>query len=182
MDIIALQHKIALMRDETAYKKLFLHFYSGLLRFSITYVKQKEIAEEIVSDVLLKVWTMEKALLDVSNAKVYLFCAVKNSSINFLVSNRKYTTWDIDQVAPSSLVELSTPMESMLDAELKEKIEKCVKALSPKCRMAFMLNRQDGLSYREVAEIMEISLNTVDRHLQLAQQKLGAALSVYLDR
>ncbi|NQX39611.1 RNA polymerase sigma-70 factor, ECF subfamily [Pedobacter steynii] len=179
MDINTLQRRIALMRDEVAYKELFLHFYPSLLRFSLTYVKQREIAEEIISDVLLKVWTMD-TLLEISNLKVYLYSSVRNSSINFLVKNRKYTIWDIDQVAPSDMVELSTPIDLMLDAELKEKIAKSVKALPPKCRMAFMLNRQDGLSYKEVAEIMDISVNTVDRHLQIALQKIGMTLRSYL--
>ncbi|ATP56752.1 RNA polymerase sigma-70 factor [Pedobacter ginsengisoli] len=180
MDITTLQEKIALKKDEIAYKQLFLNFYSGLLRFSMVYVKQREIAEEIVSDTLLKVWTMDVALIEISNLKGYLYSAVKNDSINFLVKNKKYTIWDIDQVAPSNMVELSTPIDRMLDTELKEKIEKSIKALPPKCRMAFMLNRQDGLSYKEVADIMDISVNTVDRHLQIALQKIGMAMKSYL--
>jgi len=76
MDITTLQEKIALKKDEIAYKQLFLNFYSGLLRFSMVYVKQREIAEEIVSDTLLKVWTMDVALIEISNLKGYLYSAV----------------------------------------------------------------------------------------------------------
>jgi len=180
MDIQNLQDKVAVGRDEVAYRTLFLHFYCGLLRFSTTYVGQKEIAEEIVSDVMLKIWTMGCSLNKVKNLGVYLFTSTKNSSINFLVSNKKYSTWDIDQIGPEVAVEFSTPIAQLLNTELCEQIDKSINSLPPKCRLAFVLNREDGLSYKEISEIMGISLNTVDRHLQIAQQKLGSALKNYL--
>ena len=179
MDTALLQEQVALFRDESAYKRLFLHFYKGLIRFADTYVRQHEVAEEIVSDVMLRVWTMQEALLEVRNLRVYLFKAVRNTAINYLLKNRHYTTWDIDQVAPETLVSPETPEDEAIHRELKHGFAAAVNELPPKCRMVYKLVREDSFSYREVAAILEISENTVDRHLNIAMHRLAAVLQAY---
>lgn len=179
MDITLLQEQIATFRNEGAYKQLFLHFYKGLVRFADTYVRQNEVAEEIVSDAMLKVWTMKEALLGVRNLKVYLFTAVKNAAINYLVKNRNYTTWDIDNIAPGTFVSYLTPEEVTISRELKNDFAKAIRQLPPKCQMVYKLVREDSFSYKEVATIMEISENTVDRHLNIAMRRLADVFKSY---
>src|SRR5690606_25398468 len=72
MDINLLQKNIAIDRSEQSYRKLFLHFYARILRFANVYVRQREVAEEIVSDVMIKLWTMEGRLLEITNLNVYI--------------------------------------------------------------------------------------------------------------
>jgi RNA polymerase sigma-70 factor, Bacteroides expansion family 1 len=179
-EISHLQRCIATQRAEEAYKKLFLHFYTELLGFAYGYVKQREIAEEIVSDVMMRIWTMEEALLTVNNLKVYLFKSIKNKAINYLLKERNFSSWDIEQIAPDRIVDYATPERSLLYRELDDTIQDAVRALPPKCRMAYSLVRQNGLTYKEVAAIMEISENTVDRHLTIAVKRLSEAVKNYL--
>lgn len=176
MDIAYLQQQTAIYRDENAYKRLFLHFYNGLTRFAITYVKQPEIAEEVVSDVMLQIWTMKEALNNVQNLKVYLFTAVRNTAINYLVKKRNYTTWDIDQIAPGNMDAPLTPEDVTIDRELKEHFAIAISKLPPKCQMVYKLVRENNFSYKEVAAIMDISENTVDRHLNIAMHRLTDVL------
>ncbi|MGN7722398.1 RNA polymerase sigma-70 factor [Chitinophaga sp. 22620] len=180
MDILELQQQVAIYRDENAYKRLFLHFYKGLIRFADTYVRQREVAEEIVSDVMLKIWTMQEALTGIRNLKVYLFKAVRNGAVNHLLKNRRYTTWDIDQLAPEIFVSAAgTPEDETIHRELKHRFAEAVSQLPPKCQMVYKLIRENNFSYREVAAILDISENTVDRHLSIAMQRLGAVLQTY---
>lgn len=179
MDITLLQEQVAIFRNENAYKQLFLHFYKGLVRFADTYVRQSEVAEEIVSDAMLKVWTMQESLLNIRNLKVYLFTAVKNASINYLVKNRNYTTWDIDHIAPETLISPVTPEDEVIGRELKQEMISAVRQLPPKCQMVYKLIREDSFSYKEVAAIMDISENTVDRHLNIAMHRLADVLKAY---
>ena len=179
MDITLLQEQIAIFRNEGAYKQLFLHFYKGLVRFTDTYVRQNEVAEEIVSDAMLKVWTMKEGLLGVHNLKVYLFTAVKNAAINYLIKNRNYTTWDIDNIAPETFVSYLTPEQVTISRELKSDFAKAIRLLPPKCQMVYKLVREDSFTYKEVATIMEISENTVDRHLNIAMRRLADVFKSY---
>lgn len=180
VDIAYLQKQIAIARDESAYKKLFFYFYKPLFRFALTFVKTKGSSEEIVSDVMLKVWSMKEGLLEIENLKLYLFRAIKNTSINYLSKSSKWTSWDLENIQVELQLDLYTPEDSLICDELKRKIVTAIKELPPKCQMVYKLVREDGFTYKEVATLMEISENTVDRHLNNALHKLIRAVKVHL--
>lgn len=179
-DIKLLQAKIALERDERSYKQLFLAFHKSLQRFAYGFVKQREAAEEIVSDVLMKLWTMKEALLQIDHLKLYLFTATRNASVNYLAKNSKYTSWDIEHIAPEHDLSFYNPEELLLGNELQNAIAATIRSLPPKCQMAYLLVRENGFTYKEVAAIMDISENTVDRHLNIAMHKLSESVKIYL--
>lgn len=175
-----LQEKIAYERDERSYKLLYLHFYNGLLGFAFTFVKTQETAEEIVSDVMMKIWNMQAALAAVENVKLYLYTAVKNTSITYLTKNNKYTHWDIENIEVSLNLDIYTPEDILLRDEFRKQVAAAIKSLPPKCQMVYKLVREDELTYREVALLLNISENTVDRHLNIALHKLAGSIKIYL--
>jgi RNA polymerase sigma-70 factor (ECF subfamily) len=77
---------------------------------------------------------------------------------------------------------LYNPEQVMLREELTATITSAIKELPPKCQMAYKLVREDGFSYKEVASIMGISENTVDRHLNNALHKLTRAVRTYVQQ
>jgi RNA polymerase sigma-70 factor (family 1) len=175
-----LQEKIAYERDERSYKLLFLHFYKGLLGLAITFVKSQETAEEIVSDVMMKIWNMQAGLAGVDNLKLYLYTAVKNTAITYLTKNSKYTHWDIEHIEVSLNLDIYSPEDILLRDEFRKKVAAAIKSLPPKCQLVYKLVREDELTYREVALLMNISENTVDRHLNIALHKLAESVKTYL--
>jgi RNA polymerase sigma-70 factor (ECF subfamily) len=179
-DINRLQKLIASERDESAYKTLFFHFYKPLFRFAYSFTKSKESAEEIVSDVMMKIWSMKAELAEINNLKVYLFRAIKNTSINYLSKTSNSTSWDIEHINAELYLDLYTPEDFTICEELRKRIQTAIKELPPKCQMVYKLVREDGFSYKEVASILEISENTVDRHLNNALHKLINAVKVHL--
>jgi RNA polymerase sigma-70 factor (family 1) len=178
-NIPELQNNVALHRDEPSYKTLFLHFHKPLLEFAHSYVRSRETAEEIVCDVMMKVWTMKEGLLKISNLKLYLYQATKNSAINEIKKNKKYTSWDIENLDVQPDPTLYNPEELFIKDELRNKITIAIKELPPKCQLVYKLVREEGLAYKEVAQIMEISPNTVDRHLTNALHKLTHTVKQY---
>ena len=182
IDIPFLQRKVGIERDERSYKLLFLYFYKNLLRFAFSMVKNQETSEEIVSDVMMKLWSAKERLVAIENLKLYLFTAVKNTSLNYLLRNAKYTSWDIEYIEIEPNMNLYNPEQVMLREELATTITSAIKELPPKCQMAYKLVREDGFSYKEVASIMGISENTVDRHLNNALHKLTKAVRIYVQQ
>ena len=73
-----LQQKIALYEDMKAYEQLYALLYDGLHRFSFAFVKSREAAEEIVSDVFIKLWQIRGRLMEIDNLKVYLYTIARN--------------------------------------------------------------------------------------------------------
>jgi RNA polymerase sigma-70 factor (family 1) len=171
-DILELQKNVACHRHEPSYKKLFLHFHKPLLDLAYSFVHSRESAEELVCDVLMKIWNMEAALLKVTHLKFYLYQAVKNASINELKKSKKFIRWDIEALDFEPDNGLANPEERFIRDELKYKIISAIKELPPKCQMVYKLVREEGFSYKEVADILDISTNTVDRHLNNALHKL----------
>ena len=178
-DILFLQEQIAFRRDERCYKRLFFLFYKPLLRFASGFLKSQEAAEEIVSDVMMKVWTMKEDLAIINNLQVYLYRSIKNACLNQLSKNKNIPLADLEDAEVVLNTDLYNPEEAAIKKELRKRIVAAIRELPPKCQMVYKLVREDGLSYREVAVIMNISENTVDRHLNNALHKLVKAVKVF---
>jgi RNA polymerase sigma-70 factor (ECF subfamily) len=150
------------------------------MRFAFSFLKVQESAEEVAADVLLKLWTMKEALLEVHSIKTYLYTATKNAAINYLEKNKKYTTWDLENIDVELTPGTGNPEAVLLNDELRTVICDAIMTLPPKCRLVYKLIREDGLTYKEVADILDISVHTVDSHLTKALHKLIAVLKLYI--
>ena len=84
-----LLNRIALYDDAIAYKELFLLYHSRLVRFSSSITHSKESAEEVVSDVFLKIWNGRTALTRIENFHLYIYVVTKNLSINSFLKQKK---------------------------------------------------------------------------------------------
>ncbi len=171
--------KVAIERDQIAYKHIFLTYYQSLTRFAIGFVKTREAAEEVVSDVMLKVWALNEKFAGVVNLPVYLYAATRNRSLNYLRDNQKNRFKSIEEAEEIYGFEFGTPEKLAIEHEWSEAMHRAITSLPPKCRMVYKLVREDGFTYKEVAAIVGISENTVDRHLNNALHKLVKALKVF---
>jgi RNA polymerase sigma-70 factor (ECF subfamily) len=180
LDIKRWTERITSAHDEQAYKQLFLAFYKDLYRFAYSMLKAHEASEEVVSDVMMRLWIQRDRLQEIRSLRVYLLTAVRNASLNYLEQHHRYTSWDLDNVAVEHDLDVYNPEEILLKDEWRKQIEMMIKSLPPQCQMAYKLVREEGLTYKEVASIMDISENTVDRHLNIAFRKLTALARRYL--
>lgn len=171
-----LQEQIARNDDAFAYKELFVAFYNPLLRFAITLVRSREQAEEIVSDVFINIWEKRKRIDSISNLKVYLFIAVKNTSINYLRRQNKNLTDSVEENDTEFRSIYFDPEQLMVTAEMVARIKNAIEALPPKCKLIFKLVKEEELKYRDVAEILNISLKTVESQLAIALKKIGSSI------
>jgi RNA polymerase sigma-70 factor (ECF subfamily) len=104
---------------------------------------------------------------------------VKNRSLNALSKRAKelvHTSFDDLDIETGSMV--ADPYSLMVTAELMQKMREAVDALPPRCKMIFKLVREDGLRHKEVAEILNIAINTVDVQMAIAIKKICTALQV----
>jgi RNA polymerase sigma-70 factor (family 1) len=172
-----LQERIAQNDDSFAYKELFSAFYNPLLRFAIMLVKSKEQAEEVVSDVFLNVWEKRKRINSISNLKVYLFIAVKNTAFNYLSRQNKNLTDNVDEVGIEFKSIYFDPEQLMVTAEMVARIKGAIDQLPPKCKLIFKLIKEEEFKYRHVAEILGVSVKTVESQITIALKKIGTAIN-----
>ena len=95
--ISGLQQRIA-SNDQSAYKELFESFYDKLFRLALMITKSRELSEEIVSDVFIGVWRRRDQITRIENLKLYLYVAVKNTSINYLAQLTKTRIVNIEDL------------------------------------------------------------------------------------
>ena len=180
-DIKNWQEKISRNNDQQAFAELFRHFYDRLLHFCMQYVRVHEAAEEIVSDVFVKIWNRRAELETVINLEVYLFVAVKNHSLNYL---QQYSSFHIVEIEGNTAGKLINTVDPERELEWKEilfKMDQVVDSLPEQCRKIFKLIKEEGFKYKEVAEILNISPRTVETQLYRAMRRLNEAIGVYMD-
>ena len=171
-----LQHKIAAFEDQQAYKELFMRLQPKLVQFAKTICLQKEAAEEVVSDVFVRVWQKRKTLDHIQNLKLYLYIATRNVSLNYLRVERKHQTLQMDELQVEIAAFNASPAQLMMTAELQQQIARAVEELPTQCKIIFKLVKEDGLKQKEVAELLHLQPKTVENQLAIAVRKIGVAL------
>jgi RNA polymerase sigma-70 factor (ECF subfamily) len=177
-NIRLLQQAIACFDDTQAYKQLFLLFYPSLVSFAVSIIRSKEVSEEIVSDVFLKIWEKRQKLDKVENLSFYLFTAVRNRCLNQLQDQKNRASLEISDAVIEFKSLYHDPEQRLISAETIKEIQKAVQDLPPRCRMIFKLVKEEGFRYKEVAELMQLSVKTVENQMSLAFKKIGSAVKL----
>lgn len=164
--------------DATAFRGLFRMHYPSLLAFVEGFVKDKEVAEDIVQNVFMKVWIYRSSLDVAKPLRGYLFLLCKREVCNWFrkeVTVQRFMSGlgreEIDRLAAS---ESPDPLE--MD-ELKKIADKTIDQMPAKRREVFVLSRREGLKIEEIAERLGISPRTVNKHMQLALRSLRMNLN-----
>jgi RNA polymerase sigma-70 factor (ECF subfamily) len=173
-----LQEKVAI-DDEAAFTQLYLHFGKRLNQFAFSLVRSKEIGEEIVEDVFVKLWANRATITSIENITVYLYVGVKNRSLNVLSQKAKQLVAAPFDFLDTNLDDFAAdPYDLMITSEMMANMQHAIEELPPRCKMIFKLIREDGLKYKEVADILNISVNTIDAQMAIAVKKICTALSI----
>lgn len=172
--------------NKKGFEILFRTYYKRLCAYAVSFVSQNDLAEDIVTDVFLKLWEKRETLNIPESVSSYLFQSVKNSCINYLnrEKNRKNTISE-NEINLLNLkikypVSDKYPLTDLIGQELEEKIRTEIEKLPEQCREIFYLSRFEELSHKEIAEKLGISENTVKVQIYRALIKLRAGLKDYL--
>ncbi len=172
-------------RDDS-FELIFRKYFPGLCSYAIGYVKSKEVATEIVEDLFLYLWENFEDLVITTSMKAYLYQSVHNRCLKYvrhLKVEQKYNDYmhytliDAELLHP---VSDSYPIANLISQELEELVDQAIQSLPEKCRVIFCLQRFDNLTYPEVAEKLDVSVNTVKTQMTRALQKLRESLKDYL--
>ena len=176
LDLVVLWNKICLEDDITSFEQLYRFLYGRLLKFSVYYVRDKQAAEDIVTEVFVKCWENRAASTHVLNPESYFFIAVKNQSLKYLKKNSSVTFIDLVDIEDDVQVSMHTPEYIMETRELHKQLDRAIAGLAPQAAMVFRLIKESGMKYKEVAELLGISPRTVQTQLFRAIAKLRVVL------
>ncbi|MVM28672.1 sigma-70 family RNA polymerase sigma factor [Spirosoma sp. HMF4905] len=159
----------AIQGDKAAFAKVYQHYRTPALKFSISLLKDKEEAENMVHDVFIKIWEKRALINPELNFSSYLFTCLRNMIFDYLKQVEK------SQLLRQRYMERMdrTTEEDQEDLETRcILLHKAINALSEKRKLILLLNIEGGKSYQEIAESLRISKNTVKNQLVKAKQLL----------
>lgn len=158
-----------------AYEQLYHVLCSRLIHFSASVCGSFHLAEEVVSDVFVSLWQKREQLNHVENPKVYLYVSTKNRTINAMKKKQLHVV-PFDTLYTEALSIVPAVEEHLLSSQVARKIESAISSLPPRCQLIFRLIKMDGLQYKEVAELLDISSKTVDAQLAIAVKKVAETI------
>lgn len=161
--------------DEKALEALYQKYYYRLCHFAFQYVRSFELTEEIVSDVFLNIWKRRQNLTISGSFKAYLYTATRNQALNY-IKKEGMKGLSIDEVdKDEQMASLNyNPEEELLFKELKNQMGVLVSVLPPRRKLIFKLSRLEGFTYHEIAEILSISVHTVQNQMVAAIKQMSA--------
>lgn len=158
------------------FRLLYDLLYDSFFRIANYYLKKEEWTQEIVMDVFLTLWNRRSDLAGINNFDNYCFILLKNASLNYLEKHKlEFVALD-DKIKPA---DSQTPEDNLLNEELLLVYIDALEELPPKCKEVFVLIREQGLSYKEVAYQLNISIKTVDSQIQKAMKSIKEKIKLY---
>lgn len=161
--------------DREAFDSLFRALYPQLVTFSMRYTRSKAVASDLVQDAFLILWNKRRELEPGHSTKAYLYSIVRNSSLNYIRDHSSKTVGleELDELGlePNHEIEESDGLINLIRGWIEELPER-------RCE-AFKLSRFEGLDHEEIAEVMDISANTVNNHIVSALDYLRDRHNAY---
>lgn len=163
--------------DEKAFNQLYEQHWYNIYRYLYTLVKSPEVAEEMVIDIFVKLWDGRGWLEQVQNVGGFLRITARNKALDYLKLTAKKKKLISDYYADMLVMNNHIlPEDRILNSETNRIWLAALSNLSPNRRKVFLMHREEGLSYNEIAEIMEISPLTVKKTMSVALSSIRAFL------
>lgn len=150
--------------DKVAFYNIYERYSKRLYGFVLRYVKLKIDAEEIVQEVFVKIWEARNKIDVYSSFEYFLFTIAYNTTMSLLrkrSSEKKY----LDHLKAVQIANAPDLVDEIHFNELKEKVNLLLNELTPRQKEIFQLSREEGLSHEEIAKKLDISVNTVKKHI-----------------
>jgi len=161
--------------DTCALEEVLRRYRLSLVSYADHLVSDPDLAEDVVQQVVVRFWDQRSSWVPSDRLAGFLYQATRHTCLNELDKRRVRRRWAKRQ-RMSEAKRATTPLELAERAELREVLTKAVDALPPRRREVFVLARFHGRSYRDIADIMDISPQTVANQVSAAVRDLRRRL------
>lgn len=178
------QNEIRLQRElaqgkEKAFEEIFHTYFKVLAVFAKKFVEDLDIAEDLVQDVLVKLYQNRTSIQFHTSLKAFLFQSVRNKCIDHLRSVKTKSEHH-DQIKVMNYDEQFDLNDTMVQTELEERVFKAIGLLPDQCQHIFKMSRLEGKRNQEIANELNISKRTVETQISNALKRLRKDVFQYL--
>lgn len=177
MSTAATEH-ITGIHSENEYELIFRTYYKSLCSYAAVMLKDLDSAEETVQGVFVKLWEKRHQLSLEISVKAYLYKAVYHAALNEIKHRKVKQNYSQMELRNEQVVNPTSSSRSL--KELETKIENALQKLPEQCRLIFRMSRFEELKYREIADVLNISVKTVENQMGKALRMMRENLADYL--
>ena len=173
------QELVALLKqgDERAFDRLFRKFYPSLCFFASRFVSVKGLAEEVVQDTMVKLWQRHGDFDSFNSVKAFLYISIKNACLDGAESEQRKLNRDTNWYMQQGQLEQGVE-EHIIQSEVLMEISQAIAMLPEQCRNIMRMSYEQGMSGKEIAEAMQITVSTVNNQKARGILLLRKILSV----
>jgi len=148
-------------------------YYEQVFRFAYYLLKDKEACREVVSDVFFSIWQSRRVLKDVVNMETYLYIVVRNECKRYTTKTQRHTSISIEDIPVHLENDLQASAEDeLVNKEIEKLLTQAINELPEKCRIIFLMVREEGMKPKQIAEILSIKESTVRVQMKIAIEKI----------
>lgn len=166
--------------NASSLQSLFDRYYEPLCNFAFLFLKDFGKTEELVSDVFIRLWQKRDQTGHINNVKAYLYKSVRNAVISHFRKNRLEIT-DLKNYENLSKLDI-TPETLLIREELKMTVGNMIDSMPRQAGLVFRMHKIDGLSYKEIATTLNLSIKTIENHMGRALRFVKEIYSAHPDR
>ncbi|MEM9823628.1 MAG: RNA polymerase sigma-70 factor [Bacteroidota bacterium] len=161
--------------NQAVFKQIDQQYHRKIWAFALRHVKISDVAEDLVHDTFLKIWQNRARYRVEENFEALLYTILRNELADYY----RKTIQEEEKLLIADFFQQDAPENEHLQEQITQ-LKAAIEALPPRRREIFKLSREEGLTYKEIAEKLSISKNTVEVHIVKARQFLREQLSFFL--
>lgn len=165
--------------DAKAFEEIYRLFHQKIYNFILRYVQDKADAQELTQLFFVRLWVKRNRLSSIKPLESQVYIIARNLVIDEFRkkarANKLKAQLKLNVESSRNITE-----QAVLYSDLREHLENVIETLPEKRKVIFKLNRQKGLTYREIAEKLSISQKTVEAQMSRALQRIRTKLTSFL--
>lgn len=166
--------------SEVAFERFMQLYSSRLYHYAYALLESKEAAEEIISDVFFEVWKNRKKLAEIECMNAWLQTITYRKCISYLRKDTGKNDLSFDEIENFAFEPVQSPDEEIISKEEIQEINNAIEQLPAKCKHVFFLAKIEGLPYLEIADMLHISVKTINYHVAYALDNIAKKLKIDL--
>lgn len=163
--------------DHDSYETLFRLYYVKFVNFADAIIKDRSVSKDIVQEAFIKIWANRARLDENQILENYIYVIVKRLILNYLRNTKKSESIDSDIAHSVQYDSLGGQDLIVIANETRSRMQNIVSRMPEQRRKVFVMSRNQGMSNRQIAEALQISVKTVERHMTLALSELRENIS-----
>jgi RNA polymerase sigma-70 factor (family 1) len=165
--------------DKQAFAEFFHQYHSRLVQYGLLFTNSFQQAEDIVSEVLIRLLKRKNELGKIESIEGYLFLSIKNEALNQVKKSKRFQVVNDNEFDYLSS-DYTDPAQKLIEDELRKLITATIENLPPKRKMVYKMVKDEGMTYKQAGDLLDISERTVEVHIKLAIKELREVIGRYL--